>query len=107
MNHLYITEDRVHGLFRSSSIAMVKDSKGNRQGKITDMIDITRGENEIRDYMGAKHVIFDILNSYSVNESQYSEMGCLYEMLSWLANVSRSSLKIRRLVVKKLIKFPV
>ena len=94
MNHLYMTEDRVHGLFRSSSIAMVKDS-------------MTRGEDEIRDYMSAKHMIFDILNSFSVNESQYSEIGCLYEMLSWLANVSRNSLKIRRLVVKKLIKFSV
>ena len=82
MNHLYMTEDRVHGLFKSSSIAMVKDSKGNCRGKITDMIDMTRGEDEIRDYMSAKHMIFDILNSFSVNESQYSEIGCLYEMLS-------------------------
>ena len=104
MNHLYMTKDRVHGIFRSSLIAMVKDSKGNCRGKITDM---TRGEDEIRDYMGAKHMIFDILNSSSVNKSQYSEMGCLYEMLSWLANVSRSSLNIRRSVVKKLIKFSV
>ena len=107
MNHLYMTEDRVHGLFRSLSIAMMKDSKGNCRGKITDMTDMPHGEDEIRDYMGAKHMIFDILNSSSVNESQYSEMGCLCEMLSWLVNVFRSSLKIRRLVVKKLIKFSV
>ena len=102
-----MTEDRVNGLFRSLSIVMVKDSKGNYRGKITDMTDMTNGEDEIKDYMGAKHMIFDILNSSSVNESQYSEMGCLCEMLSWLANVSRSSLKIRWLVVKKLIKFSV
>ena len=70
MNHLYMTEDRVHGLFRSSSIAMMKDSKGNCRGKIIDMTDMTRGEDEIRDYMGAKHMIFDILNYSSVNESQ-------------------------------------
>ena len=75
MNHLYMTEDRVHGLFRSAQIGMVKDSKGNYRGKITVM---TRGEDEIRDYMGAKHMIFDILHSSSVYESQYSEMGCLY-----------------------------
>ena len=101
MNHLYMTEDRVHGLCRSSSIAMVKDSKENCRGKITDMADMTRREEEIRDYIGAKHMIFDILNYFSMNDSQYSEMLC------WLANFSRSSLKIRRLVVKKLIKFTV
>ena len=100
MNHLYMTEDRVHGLFRSSSIAVVKDSKGKCRGKITDMTDMTHGEDDIKDYMGAQQMIFDILNSFFVNESQYAEMGCLCELLSWLADVSDSSLKMRRLVVK-------
>ena len=95
-------EDRFHDLLNSSSIAVVKDSKGNCQGKVIDM---THDGDAFKNYTCVKHMISYILDAFSMNESQLLDMRCLNEMLSWLINGIKSTHKMQWLLITKLMKF--